>query len=206
MRDLTRDSPARHLVALALPLLAGNLVQQLYNLTDSLVVGNALGKIALAAVGTSLPVMFSIGALGMGFTMGVGILVGRSYGARDWTRLHAAVRTSAVTLAAGSLVLGLGGLALVPRFLRLLGTPAPIEPLAASYLRIILGGMPVAFAGFGVSAVLRGLGDTRTPLALVIVATVINIALDLLFVLLFGWGVPGVAWATLVAQLAVAVL
>ncbi|HSV55897.1 MAG TPA: MATE family efflux transporter, partial [Magnetospirillaceae bacterium] len=200
MRDLTEGSETREILLFAFPMLIGNVFQQTYNLVDSVVVGRFVGKQALAAVGSSFSVLFLMVALSMGVTMGFTIIIAQYFGARDKARVRAAVDTAYLVLFCAGLFLSIAGSAFVPLILDLLRVPADVAPEAKIYLRILFAGSLATFGFNGVSAILRGLGDSRTPLYLLMAASVLNIVLDLVFVVGFGWGVAGVAWATVLSQ------
>jgi len=202
MKDLTQGSETKAIVLFALPMLLGNIFQQFYNMVDSFVVGRFVGTAALAAVGTGFPIIFLMIALIMGVTMGSTVLVAQYFGAKEYAKVRAAVDTAYVFLFWAGLALSVLGVAFTEPILRLLRVPADVFPEASVYLRIIFAGMLPSFGYNAVSAILRGLGDSKTPLYLLVVSTVINIALDLSFVVLFHWGVAGVAWATVIAQTA----
>ncbi len=202
MKDLTNGNEAKLILLFSLPMLLGNVFQQLYNTVDSIVVGQFVGKQALAAVGQSFPVIFVFVALITGFGLAANILVAQSFGAKKTERLQAVVETSLAFTALFSILVTVLGIALAPLILRLMRTPGDAFPEAVIYLRIVFAG---TFAGFGYntfSAILRGIGDSRTPLIALIISTLLNIVLDLVFVVVFGWGVAGVAIATVIAQIA----
>lgn len=200
MKDLTRGSEARLIVSFSIPMLLGNLLQQLYNMADSIIVGNWVGKQALAAVGASFPIIFLLLALFMGLSMGSNILIAQYQGAKDIERVRRTIETTYLYTFWGSLILmGIGFFGAGP-IMDLLQSPEEVRPLAVLYLRVFSLGM-LPFLGFNtVSGILRGLGDARTPLYMLLLSTVLNIALDLLFVIVFGWGVAGVAFATALSQ------
>jgi putative MATE family efflux protein len=200
MRDLTSGPEGRLVLTFAVPMLIGNLFQQLYNLVDSVVVGQFVGKDALAAVGVSFPILFLLIALVMGFGMGSSILLAQFYGAKNLDGVRRTVETTYLFLFWASLAVTAMGLAAAGAILRFLRTPTEILPQARLYLNILFSGLILLFGYNSQAAILRGLGDSKTPLYFLIVATVSNIALDLLFVLVFRWGVAGVAWATVIAQ------
>jgi putative MATE family efflux protein len=200
MRDLTQGNETKEIILFALPMLLGNVFQQFYTMVDSWVVGRFVGTEALAAVGTSFPVIFLMLALVMGVTMGTSVLVAQYFGAKNFKKVREAVDSGYVFI----FWMGLGvtalGLATTVPILRLLGVPAEIMPAATAYLRIIFAGSLTTFGYNAVSAILRGLGDSKTPLYLLIVATLVNVVLDLAFVAVFHWGVAGAAWATIISQ------
>lgn len=200
MRDLTTGSAAKHIFHFTLPMLLGSVLQQFYNLTDRIIVGRALGKEALAAVGASFPILFLLIALIMGATMGATVLVAQFTGAKDSNRVRAVIDTTLVFLFVSSLAVTAAGLIFGVPILKLLRTPAEIIPQAKIYLDITFGGMICLFGYNSISAILRGLGDSKTPLYFLIFSTILNLLLDLLFVLVFGWGIAGSAWATVIAQ------
>jgi len=200
MRDLTKGDEATTLITFALPLLLGNVFQQFYNMVDSFVVGRFVGTHALAAVGVSFPVIFLLLALIMGITMGSSVLISQFFGAKDEERLAATISTSYIFLFAAGVIMSILGVLAVPLILKFLAVPQDIYAEAKSYMGIILGGMLITFGYNGVSAMLRGVGDSKTPLYLLIAASLMNVVLDLIFVIVFHWGVAGAAWATLISQ------
>jgi putative MATE family efflux protein len=200
MRDLTKGDEATTLITFALPLLLGNVFQQFYNMVDSFVVGRFVGTHALAAVGVSFPVIFLLLALIMGITMGSSVLISQFFGAKDEERLAATISTSYIFLFAAGIFMSILGVLAVPLILKFLAVPQDIYAEAKSYMGIILGGMLITFGYNGVSAMLRGVGDSKTPLYLLIAASLMNVVLDLIFVIVFHWGVAGAAWATLISQ------
>lgn len=200
MKDLTKGDETRQLIGFALPMLLGNIFQQFYNMVDSFVVGRFLGTTALAAVGVSFPILFFMLALITGVTMGSTVLISHYFGAKNTESLRKVISTSYIFLfLAGTIMTAIGVLS-TSFILRLLAVPEAIMPEASAYLRIIFVGMLATFGYNGVAAMLRGLGDSKTPLYLLIASTLINIVLDLVFVVAFGWGVAGAAWATIIAQ------
>jgi putative MATE family efflux protein len=200
MKDLTEGNETKLLILFALPMLVGNVFQQLYNMVDSWVVGRYVGTAALAAVGASFPILFLMIAMVMGLAMGSNVLIAQYYGAKDMPRVRAAIDTTYIVLFWTSIVLTVLGLLAAEPILRLLRVPAEVLAPAALYLRIIFSGIILLFGFNGVSAILRGLGDSMTPLYMLVFSTLLNIVLDLTFVRVFGWGIAGVAWATVIAQ------
>jgi putative MATE family efflux protein len=200
MKDLTSGNEARVILMFSLPMLLGNIFQQLYNTVDSMVVGRHLGKEALAAVGASFPIVFLLTALTMGISMGSTILIAQYYGAKDMGRVKKTIDTTFIFLFFAALAVTLAGLLLSNSILHFLKVPEDVLPKARTYLNIILLGSIVMFGYNTISAILRGLGDSKTPLYFLILSTLVNIGLDLLFVISFEWGVAGAAWATVIAQ------
>ena len=190
----------KQLLFFAIPLLLGNLFQLLYNTVDSVVVGNFVGKTALAAVGASNPIINLLVSFFMGISIGAGVLIARYFGAQDKENLSLAVHTAMTLALLAGAVLMIAGYFLSPVILRLVGTPEDVLPGAVEYMQIyFLGIIPMMVYNMG-SGVLRSVGDSRRPLYYLMAASVLNIGLDLLFVIRFQMGVPGVAWATLIAQ------
>lgn len=196
----------KEILLFSIPLLLGNLFQQLYNAVDSVVVGNYIGAQALAAVGSSAPVINLLVSFFMGLAVGAGVIISRYFGARKKEELHIAVHTSlALTIAAG-LVMTLIGVLISPYVLQWVGTPSDVMESSVLYLRIyFLGILSVMVYNMG-SGILRAVGDSRNPLYFLIVSSVTNIILDMLFVIVFHMGIAGVGWATLIAQTISAVL
>ena len=200
MKDLTQGGETKAIVAFALPMLIGNVFQQFYNMVDSIVVGNFVGTTALAAVGTAFPVIFLMISLVMGLTMGTTVLVAQYFGAKDRAKVRAAVDTGYITLFWAGLAMSIIGVATTDWILVALKVPADVFPEASAYLRIIFAGLLAMFGYNAISAILRGLGDSKTPLYLLMAASLLNVVLDLLFVVGFGWGVSGASWATVISQ------
>lgn len=200
MTDMTTGSPARHILTFALPLLLGNLFQQLYNMVDSVVVGNYVGKNALAAVGTCGSMSFLFFSLSSGLAIGIGIIVSQFYGAKNEQQVRNTIANSIYVLATAALVVSVLGILLCPALLRLLQTPEHIMEDATLYLRITCAGIIAIALYNGVAAVLRALGDSRTPLYFLILSSVVNVILDLVFVIYCDMGVFGVALATIISQ------
>ncbi|MEN6364483.1 MAG: MATE family efflux transporter [Rectinema sp.] len=200
MKDLTKGNETTQLISFALPMLLGNVFQQFYNMVDSFVVGRFVGTNALAAVGTAFPVNFFMISLIMGIFMGSTVLIAQFFGAKDKEKIKAVVDTTYIFLFVAGIVMTFFGILSAKPILSLMKVPPEIMGEAVTYLRIIFAGMLPTFGYNGVSAILRGLGDSKTPLYLLIVSTVVNVVLDLVFVVVFHWGVAGVAWATVIAQ------
>lgn len=205
-RDMTQGAPWKRILEFALPMLVGNIAQQLYASTDSAVVGQYVGDHALASVGSTGPILMFMIALFVGISTGAGILVSQAFGARNRTMLSTAIGNCITLTAIVSLIITALGVPLSPLILRALATPEAIIDNAISYLQIYFYGI-AGFTFYNVlSGVLRGLGDSFTALLFLLLTSALNIALDLWFVIGFGWGVPGVAWATVIAQSVSAVL
>ncbi|MCI8401429.1 MAG: MATE family efflux transporter [Lachnospiraceae bacterium] len=200
IRNMTEGRPASLIVTFALPLMVGNIFQQLYTVVDTMVVGKALGVNALAALGASDWLNWMMLGIIQGLTQGFAILMAQEFGARREEALRRVVGGSAVLAAASSVVLLAAGQLAARPVLLLLRTPPEILGGALLYLRIMFLGVPVVMAYNLLACILRSLGDGRTPLHAMIVAALINIGLDMLFVLVFHWGIAGAAAATLIAQ------
>ncbi len=199
-RDMTTGNIILLLVRFAIPLLIGNLFQMMYNTVDSLVVGNFVGKEALAAVGSTTMIVNMLVFFFNGVSVGAGVVISRYFGAKDYDRLHAAVETTIfVTFVFGVLFTGIGVL-LVRPMLIFMSTPEDVMDAATVYLRIYFTGILGLLVYNMGSGILRAVGDTRRPLLFLIFTSVINAVLDLLFVIVFHAGIAGVAYATIIAQ------
>ncbi len=198
--DMTTGSPVKHILKFALPLLVGNLFQQLYNMVDSVIVGNYVGANALAAVGTCGSMNFLFFSLSSGLAIGIGIIVAQYFGAKDEERIRITIANSIYVLCTAAIVVSLLGIAFSPQLLRLLATPNSIIQDSILYMRTTCMGIIAIALYNGVASILRALGDSKTPLYFLILASIINVVLDLVFVLNFGWGVFGVALATIISQ------
>lgn len=198
--DMTEGSPWQKIVLFAVPMLVGNIAQQLYNTVDSVVVGNYVGDNALAAVGSAGPILNLLIVLFVGISVGAGIMVSQYFGARDREKLSTTIGNCITLTAIATLfVMIVASLVSMP-LLRLLDTPESIIGWCYSYLLILfIGSGGLAYYNI-LSGVLRGLGDSMSALVYLLVSTVVNIVLDLLFVAKMGMGVNGVALATAIAQ------
>ena len=200
IKDMTTGKPLPLIISFALPLMVGNIFQQLYTVVDTMVVGKALGVDALAALGATDWLYWMWLGMIQGVTQGFGILMAREFGAKQYESLRSVVGSSVVLSALATVVLLTLGQAVAEPVLRLLNTPPEIMDGALLYLRIMFLGIPVVMAYNLLATVLRSLGDGQTPLYAMIVAALSNIVLDILFVLVFHWGIAGAAAATLIAQ------
>ena len=199
--DMTQGSPGRLILSFALPLMLGNVFQQLYTFVDTLVVGQALGVNALAALGASEWLTFLMFGSVQGLTQGFSVILSQKFGAGQEGELRRAVFQSALlSCVAAVFFTGLGQAAL-PVILTWLGTPEEIRGLTLLYLRFIYAGIPAAILYNTAAAILRAVGDSRTPLRAMTASSLCNIVLDVLFVWGLGWGIPGAAGATVIAQL-----
>lgn len=194
------------LIAFAAPIFLGNLFQQLYNTADTLIVGNFLGKEALAAVGSSANlIQLMIGFL-QGISMGAGVLIAKSYGAKDMKSLQRAIHTAVAFGVLGGLLLMAVGVGLTPTILRWMDTPPDVLPESIAYFRTFFCGA-LAMSLYNISTgILQNVGDSRHPLYYLIISSVINVVLDLVFVGVLGFGVASAALATVISQFVSAVL
>lgn len=199
-QDMTTGKPLSLILSFALPLMIGNVFQQMYTVVDTAVVGKALGVGALAALGASDWLNWLMLGVIQGLTQGFGIIMAQAFGAKQMDSLRRSIGASVVVSAfSAAVLLALGQAVLVP-VLKLLQTPQDILPDSLLYLRIMFGSVPVVMAYNLVACILRAMGDGKTPLHAMVVASCINIGLDLLFVLVFRWGIAGAAAATVIAQ------
>lgn len=200
VNNLTEGKPLKLLFFFALPMVIGNLFQQLYNMVDSMVVGQFVGEDALAAVGSSFPVVFLAVAVAAGLSMGCTVVISQLFGAGQIREMKVTVSTALISLGGiGLVIMGIGELAAEP-LLKLLGTDPDIMADSLSYLRIYFGGAVFLFLYNSLNGIYNALGDSKTPLVFLMISALTNIVLDLLFVIRFQMGVAGVAWATLIAQ------
>ncbi len=205
-QDMTKGNIVLLLVQFAVPLIVGNLFQMMYNTVDSLVVGNFVGKEALAAVGSTTMIINMLVFFFNGVSTGAGVVISRYYGARKYDRLHAAVETTIfVTFVCGILFTVIGILMVHPMLL-FMSTPEDVMDAATVYLKIYFAGMLGLLVYNMGSGILRAVGDTRRPLLFLIFTSVVNAVLDLLFVIVFHAGIAGVAYATIIAQFLSAIM
>ncbi|MCT4614608.1 MAG: MATE family efflux transporter [Marinifilaceae bacterium] len=200
MKDFTKGNEAKLILKFALPMLLGNVFQQLYNVVDSIIVGKVLGEDALASVGASFPIIFALIALIIGIGGGFSIVVSQFFGAKQIDKVKKCIDTMFLFLLFSGIIISVFGIYFSEDIFRLLKLPENLIPTAKSYLDIYLLGNVLFFGFNGISSVLRGLGDSKTPLYFMILASVFNIIFDLVFVIGLDMGVEGAAWASLIAQ------
>lgn len=204
--DMTEGSILNHIVTFAVPLLVGNLFQQLYNMVDTWVVGNYVSNEAFSAVGSVGPVINILIGIFTGFSSGAGVVISQNYGARRYDEVQKAVHTAAAMTVIIGIVFTFLGIFLAPYMLRLMKTPDEVFPQSSAYLTIYFGGI-IGLMVYNIGAgILRAVGDSKRPFYFLMVCAVMNTLLDLLFVLLFKMGVEGVALATVISQATSALL
>lgn len=204
--DMTEGTPWKKIVLFAIPMLIGNIAQQFYNTVDSIVVGKYVGDNALAAVGSASPIFNLLLVLFVGISVGAGIMVSQYYGAKQKEELSSTIGTSITLTAIATVALMIGAIFLIRPLLEVLKTPDSIIDWCHDYLTILLLGIG-GMAYYNIlSGILRGLGDSVSALIYLLIATAINIVLDVYFVAKLGMGVPGVALATVIAQTVSALL
>lgn len=204
--DMKRGSPTKLILKFAFPMLIGNIFQQVYNMVDSIVVGRFVGKNALAAVGSSFSLMNFITLLLIGLCMGSSIVISQYFGAEDYEGLKSVVSTSFIFMFIFTVFLSILTFLFTKPLLMLIKTPAEILEDSTSYLKIVFAGLIFTFLYNAVASLLRALGDSKTSLYFLVIACIINIILDLVFVLNFEMGVAGVAYATVIAQAIASIL
>ena len=199
-KDMTEGPILRQLIAFALPLMLGNVFQMLYNTVDSVIVGNFVSKQALAAIGSTTMIVNLFVFFFNGFSIGAGVVIGQYFGARDMEKLHDAIETTMAATFILSLLFSLLSFVIVDPLLRMMSTPEDVFHDASVYLRIYLGGIAGLLIFNMGSGVLRAVGDSTRPLYFLIFTSLLNIALDIFFVLVLKMGVAGAAVATIVSQ------
>lgn len=198
--DMTVGSEFNHIIRFALPMLAGNLFQQLYNVADSVIVGKYLGADALASVGATGSITYFFYTLCIGLATGIGILISQNFGAGNHENVKKYIANSAYVLGVFGIIISILSAIFTPALLTMLNTPREIFEASVGYMRIsCIGTIAVATYNW-INSVMRSLGDSKTPLIFLVVASVLNILLDLLFVVVFHMGVNGAALATIIAQ------
>lgn len=206
VRNMTEGSIIKQITLFALPLMLGNVFQMLYNTVDSIVVGNFVGTQALAAVGSTTMIVNMMVFFFNGFSIGAGVVIANYFGARNLKELHEAIETTMLATFGLCILFSLAGVAAVEPMLRFMATPEDVFPEATTYLRIYIGGMSGLLIYNMGSGILRAVGDTVRPLYFLVLTSVLNIILDLLFVIGFHCGIEGVAWATVISQFVSALL
>ena len=205
-KDMTEGPILRLLIAFALPLMLGNVFQMLYNTVDSVIVGNFVSKQALAAIGATTMIVNLFVFFFNGFSIGAGVVIGQYFGARDMEKLHDAIETTMAATFILSLLFSLLSIVIVDPMLRMMSTPEDVFHDASVYLHIYLGGIAGLLIFNMGSGVLRAVGDSTRPLYFLIFTSLLNIALDLFFVLVLKMGVAGAAVATIISQFTSAAL
>ncbi|MGN0479456.1 MAG: MATE family efflux transporter [Hominenteromicrobium sp.] len=200
VRDMTKGSPVRLLLAFAAPLLLGNIFQQMYSVVDAMVLGRGVGVRALAAAGATGSVHFFVFGFITGLTHGYSILISQKFGAGSPAGVRRAVANSAYLAVLSSAVITVLSLIFSRALMRLMNTPADIFEDALLYIRIIFIGISATVFYNVLASVLRALGDSVSPLIVIVISSVVNVGLDVLFVMVLRWGVAGAAWATVLAQ------
>ncbi len=198
--DMTEGVIWKQLLLFSLPLLAGNLFQQFYNTVDSVVVGNFVGPEALASVTSNMPAMNTLIGMFIGFATGASVLISQYFGAKNDLLLRRSIHTAVLATLFLSFVMAGLGVFLAPHLVRFMRTPPTVAEGAVTYLRIYFAGVSGLMLYNMGSAVLRAVGDSKRPLMFLIICSLVNVALDLLFVVRFRMGVAGVAYATVIAQ------
>ncbi|MBN1198084.1 MAG: MATE family efflux transporter [Bacteroidales bacterium] len=200
MKDLSQGKEGILIFRFAVPMLLGNVFQQMYNVVDTIIVGKFIGNEALAAVGTSFPIIFMLISFIIGITMGFTIIISQYFGAKEMDDVKKAISTLYLFVFFASVIVSVAGILLSGWIFHLIDLPEQIIPQAKRFLSIYFSGLIFLFGYNGTSAILRGLGDSKTPLYFLIGSVILNILLDLVFVIGFGWGIEGVAVATVLSQ------
>lgn len=200
MKDLTTGNEGKQIIRFAIPMLIGNVFQQAYHIIDSVIVGHYLGKEALAAVGASFPIIFCVISLTIGISMGSTVIISQYFGAKDMEKVRRAIDTMNIFLFFSAISLSILCIIFSRPIFRLLHLPDELLPMAISFFNIFIAGSVFTFGFNGISAILRGMGDSKTPLIFLVLSTVLNIILDFLFIIVFNWGLISVAFATIISQ------
>lgn len=198
--DLTEGKVWKVIVRFALPLLVGNLLQQFYNITDSIIVGQFLGKEALAAVSASFFIYYFIISLVIGVGSGTTVVISQLFGAKQYQKVQLAFSSFFIFMLVGGIILSIAGIIFAEPVFRLTNTPEEVIPQAVAYFRIYIGGTFLFVTFNSIISILRGVGESVRPMLFILITTVLNIAFDLLFILVFKWGIEGAARATVVSQ------
>lgn len=198
--DLTHGSVWKVIVRFALPLLIGNLLQQLYNVTDSIIVGQFLGKEALAAVSASFFIYYFIISLVIGVGSGTSVVVSQFFGAKQYDKVQRAFSSFFIFMLVAGIALSIAGIIFAEPIFRLTNTPEEVIPDAVAYFRIYIGGTFLFVTFNSIISILRGVGESVRPMIFIFITTILNIVLDLLFIVGFHWGIEGAARATVIAQ------
>ncbi len=199
-RYMTEGNETRHIIRFTLPLLGGNLLQQTYNIIDTLIVGRYLGDDALAAVGATGSITYFFYTLCIGLSIGAGVIVSQLFGSGDNKNMRSAVVNSAIVTAVFGIAVSIISVLGTEPVLKFLNVPGHLIGNSAVYMKIACGGTVAVAAYNWINAIMRALGDSKTPLIFLGAASILNALLDLLFVVVLNFGVAGAAWATVLAQ------
>ncbi len=200
MHDFTQGKITQPLAMFAIPIILGNLFMQMYNIVNAAVVGNFLGNEALSAVGAAYPIIFLLMSLVIGIASGGTVLVAQAKGAGNDVQIRRSVDTVYVFVFVASLVITVAGIFLTPWIYRITNLPADVFPMAVDYLRVYLLGTIFGFVFNTTSALLRGMGDSKTPLFFLVGSNILNLILSVLFISVFRWRVEASAWASVISQ------
>ncbi len=199
-RDLTSGAVWKVILRFAFPLLIGNLLQQLYNVTDSVIVGQFLGKESLAAVSASFFIYYFIISLVIGIGSGTSVVISQFFGAKKFDMVQKAFSSFFIFMLVAGVLLSIAGIIFAEPMFRLTNTPEDVIPQAVAYFRIYVGGTFLFVTFNSIISILRGVGESVRPMLFILLTTILNIALDLLFIVVFKWGIEGAARATVIAQ------
>ena len=199
-RDLTSGAVWKVILRFAFPLLIGNLLQQLYNVTDSVIVGQFLGKESLAAVSASFFIYYFIISLVIGIGSGTSVVISQFFGAKEFDKVQKASSSFFIFMLVAGVLLSIAGIIFAEPMFRLTNTPEDVIPQAVAYFRIYVGGTFLFVTFNSIISILRGVGESVRPMLFILLTTILNIALDLLFIVVFKWGIEGAARATVIAQ------
>ena len=199
-KDMTKGSPIKLMLLFSLPVLLGNVFQQFYSMVDTIIVGRYIGVDAFAAVGLTGALSFLSNGLIFGLTSGFSVLVSQKFGSKDENKVRQAVASSIILSIIAGIIITIITVLLSMPMLRLINTPDNIINLSNEYIKIIFGGSIAVIAYNIITGILRALGDSRTPLYFLIIASFLNIALDIIFIVNFNMGVAGAAYATIISQ------
>ncbi|MFI3294768.1 MAG: MATE family efflux transporter [Rikenellaceae bacterium] len=198
--NFTEGEIGSQIMRFALPIIMGNLFMQLYQVIDSVIVGRFLGTEALGAVGASTPVVFATIAIVIGIGSGASVVISQYFGAKQYDKVRITSDTLHIVLLASGVIIAAFGIFFSRDIFHILGLPEELMDHAVSYLSIYLGGIFLLFGFNTISSMLRGVGDSKTPLYFLLFSAVLNVLLDLLFIVVFGWGIASVAWATVISE------
>lgn len=200
MKDLTQGKERNVIIKFAAPMLLGNLFQQTYNIFDSIIVGRLIGDEALAAVGASFPIIFALISFVIGIASAGTIIISQYYGAKDYNKVRKSIDTIFIFIFISSLVIMMVGIGFGEKIFEITKLPPEVIPQATIYLRTFLMGTILLFGFNGIGSILRGVGDSKTPVYFQVFAAILNILLDILFIKYLHMGIRGAALATVIAQ------
>jgi len=200
MKDLSQGNEAKVITLFTIPMLIGNFFQQFYLIIDSIIVGHFLGKTALGAMGASYPIIFMLISLIIGFSIGATVIISQYFGAKDYDNVNKTINTMFIVISIASIIISFVGIIFSKYIFTFTNLPEDILPKAKIYINFYLSGLIFIFLFNGIAAILRGIGDSKTPLYFIIFSTILNVILDIIFIYIMKMDIEGIAIANIISN------